>query len=463
MKKNLLTVIFFSIFILAIGVGCKKTKTDTSVPTVVTRDVMLDVTSTSAQSGGTITGLGGNSVLEDGIVYSETNQQPTTSDTKIAAALISVTYSFVANLASLKPNTVYYVRAYARNEYGTGYGATVKFTTSSTLSSVTGIVTTFAGNGNPGFADGIGAGAQFSNPGGMAIDAQGNIYISDTFNNRIRKMAPDGTVTTIAGNGASGYIDGAAADAEFYAPAGLTLDGQGNIFVADYGNNVIRKVAPDGTVSTYAGNGFAAFVDGAAYKVAAFNGPAGVALDSKGNLFVADQNNNMIRKITPTGGVSLVAGITTGGYVNLQVDSVKAAWGAFSHPCAIAMGPDGNLYIADRGNSAIRMITPGGNITTVAGGPSQTTLIGLPAGLSLDAQGDVFITDESGRVIELTAAKNLYDLAGAPAVYGFADGAGTSAQFNQPQGVAVDASGNIFVADYNNNRIRKVVIQLNDN
>lgn len=462
MKKNLLTVIFFSIFVLVIGAGCKKAKTDASVPTLVTQDVMLDVTSTSAQSGGTITAVGGSAVIENGICYSQTNQTPTVSDTKVTATLISYSYSFVANLTGLTANTTYYVRAYANNQFGTAYGATVKFTTSATLSSVTGVVTTVAGSGNPGYADGTGTGAQFSNPGGMAIDAQGNIYISDTFNNRIRKMAPDGTVTTIAGNGTSGYVDGPAADAEFYAPAGLTIDAQGNIFVADYGNNVIREISTDGTVKTYAGNGFAAFVDGAALKVAAFNGPAGVALDSKGNLFVADQNNNMIRKITPTGGVSLFAGALSGGYVNIQVDSASGALGGFSHPCALSFGPDGNLYIADRGNSAIRMITPGGNITTVAGGTSQTALVGLPAGLCLDAQGDVFITDESGRVIELTAAKNLYDLAGAASVNGFADGTGNLAQFNQPTGIVVNASGSIFVADYNNNRIRQVVIQTTD-
>ena len=461
MKKNLLTVILFSLFALAIGSGCKKTKTDTSVPTVVTQDVMLDVTATTAQSGGTITTSGGGLLTENGVCYSTSNQTPTISDSKATSAIISITNTFVTNLTGLTANTTYYLRAYASNGFGTGYGAVVKFTTTSTVSLVQGIVTTFAGNGAAAFSDGVGTGAQFSNPGGMAIDAQGNIYIADTFNNRIRKMAPDGTVTTIAGNGTSGYVDDVGVNAEFYAPAGLTVDAQGNIFVADYGNNMIRKIKPDGTVSTYAGNGYAGFVDGAAVKVAMFNGPSGVALDATGNLFVADQNNNMIRKITTTGSVSLVAGTTTAGYLNITVDSAKASWGGFKHPCAIAEGPDGNLYVADRGNSAIRMITPAGVITTVAGGPEQTALVGLPSGLCIDAQGNIFLTDEQGRVIELTAARTLYDLAGTTTA-GYADATGTAALFNQPQGIVVNAGGSLFVADYNNNRIRKVVIQQNN-
>jgi streptogramin lyase len=388
---------------------------------------------------------------------------PTLADSKVTVT-ISNSYTYIANLTGLTPGTTYYLRAYASNQFGTSYGAVVKFVTSATLSSVTGIVATFAGSGNPGFADGIGAGAQFNNPGGMAIDAHGNIYISDTFNNRIRKMTPDGTVTTIAGTGVAGYTpDGPAASAQFYAPAGLAVDAQGNIYVADYGNNMIRKISADGTtVSTVAGNGFSGFVDGEALKVAAFNGPSGVAVDTKGNVFVADQNNNQIRKIY-NGKVSLVAGLNP-GYTNATVDSTNVIWGAFNHPSAIAVGNDGNIYVADRGNSAIRKITfPGRVITTIAGGPSQTALIGLPSGLAIDLNNNIFITDENGKVIELTSAHTLYDLAGTSGVYGFADGTGSDAQFNQPQGIVVDGSGDIFVADYNNNRIRKVTISTVNN
>ncbi len=459
MKKLLLATIYlFSLLIIITGSGCKKTTTPTDVPTVTTQDVMLDVTSTTAQSGGTITSIGSSAVNDNGIVYSSTNQLPTLANTKVSSALITNSYTFTTNITALTANTTYYVRAYATNQFGTGYGAVVKFTTSSTLSSLAGIVTTIAGSGSPGFGDGFGSGALFNNPGCLAVDAQGNIYISDTFNNRIRKMGPDGTVTTIAGNGTAGYQDGPSGSAEFYAPAGLTLDVSGNIYVADFGNNVIRKISADGTtVSTFAGNGFAAFVDGAAAKVAAFNGPAGVAFDSKGSLFVVDQNDNVVRKISKAS-VSLVAGSLRPGYINATVDSVKGVWGYFRHPCAIAIDANDNLYIADRGNSAIREITPAGVITTIAGGPGQTALVGLPSGLCIDKLGNIYLTDETGQVIELTAARTLYDLAGSANVAGFADGTGTAAQFNQPQGIGIDANGNIYVADNNNNRIRKVIL-----
>jgi len=459
MKKHLLSTIFLlSIFIIIGGSGCKKSTTDTSLPTLTTQNVMLDVTSTSAQSGGTITSAGGSGVLANGVVYSTSNHLPTLADTKVVAAITTYTYSFTANLTGLTPNTTYYLRAYASNQYGTAYGAVISFTTSATLASVTGVVTTFAGSGNPGFLDGIGTGAWFNNPGGLATDAQGNVYISDTFNNSIRKMTPDGTVTTISGNGTAGYIDGPAANAEFFAPAGLTLDKSGNIYVADFGNNVIRKISADGsTVSTFAGNGYPAFADGAAAKVAAFNGPSGVAFDSKGSLFVVDQNNNMIRKIS-SASVSLVAGVRAGGYINTTVDSATGFWGAFKHPVSIVIDASDNLYISDLKNSAIRQITPAGVISTVAGGPGQSTLVGLASGLCIDKVGNIFMTDESGRVIELTAGRSLYDLAGTSGVNGYADGSGTTAQFSQPQGIAVDGNGNIYVADYNNHRIRKVVV-----
>jgi sugar lactone lactonase YvrE len=458
MKTPLLPAIFFvSFIILLLAAGCKKTTTDTSVPTVTTQDVILDLTSTTAQSGGTITSVGGAFVSEDGIVYSTTNKLPTLADGKMAAGLISNSYTFTNNITALTPNTTYYLRAYATNEFGTGYGAAITFITSSNLQTVSGVVTTFAGNGMSGFQDGSLTGAEFNSPTGMVLDAQGNMYVSDSFNNRIRKIGTDGTVTTIAGNGTAGYVDTDAADAEFYAPQGLAIDGSGNIYVADYGNNVIREITTAGQVKTYAGNGIAGFVDGNANKVAAFNGPAGIAFDKNGNLFVADRNNNMIRKITPTGGVSLFAGVLTKSYNNVTVDSATGVWGAFNSPNGIVVDATGNLFIADLGNNAIRQITPAGLITTVAGGPGQTALVGYPAALSIDATGNIFISDEAGRIIELTSARVLYVLAGVSNVSGFADGTGAAAQFSTPQGIGVDASGNVYVADFNNNRIRKVV------
>jgi streptogramin lyase len=464
MKKPLLfAFISLSFFALLTISSCKKNKPATnSAPTVTTQDVMLDLTSTSGQSGGTVTSVGTASITANGVVYSTSNKVPTLDDNKTTDPIIRFSYTYTSNITGLTPGVTYYLRAYATNAYGTGYGDVITFTTPTNVSLISGTATTVAGSGTSGYLDGQGTAAQFSNPSGMVVDAQGNVYISDTFNNRIRKMAPDGTVTTVAGNGTAGYVNSADGDPEFYAPQGLAIDPNGNLFVADYGNNVIREITPAGVVTTYAGNGTAAFVDGAAQKVAAFNGPSGLAFDTKGNLFVADRNNNMIRKITPTGGVSLFAGARSGGYLNLTVDSAAGNWGAFNKPSGLVFDSKGNLYVTDQNNSAIRQITPAGVISTIAGGKDQEALIGYPAAICVDASGNSFIADESGRIIELTSNKLLYVLAGGYNVQGYADGSGSAAQFNTPMGICVDASGNIYVSDLNNNRIRKVVVVSND-
>src|SRR3569833_102213 len=431
MKKPLLSVILFISFVAFIGSGCKKKATTaTSAPSLSTQDVILDVTSTTAQSGGTISSIGGAALTANGVCYSTSNQTPTIADTKTSEPLISTSYTFTSNLTGLTPSTTYHLRAYATNMYGTAYGAVVTFTTPSALTSVVGVVPTFAGVGTAGYLDGNGTGAEFSNPQGIAMDAQGNIYVSDSFNNRIRKISPDGTVITIAGNGTAGYVDSAdGTTAEFYSPAGLTVDGQGIVYVADYGNNVIRKITPAGAVSTYAGNGVAAYVDGAAINVAAFSGPSGLAFDGQGNLYVAHRNNNLIRKITAAGVVSRIAGITTAGFVNVTVSTANSVYGAFKKPVGVVVDGQGNIYVADGGNSAIRQITAAGVITSIAGGPGQSTLINDASKLCIDSAGDIFFSDASGRIKKLTSTKTLYYLASASAVFVFADGSGTAAQF----------------------------------
>ncbi|HVV53891.1 MAG TPA: hypothetical protein VHC47_01115 [Mucilaginibacter sp.] len=419
---------------------------------------MLDVTSTSAQSGGTVTSVGSSAVTANGVCYSDSNQKPTTADSKTTDPVISTSYTYISNITGLTPGTTYYLRAYVTNAYGTGYGSVVKFTTPSTLSALVGAVTTFAGNQTAGYADGSGMGAQFSGPSGVAVDAQGNIYISDTFNNRIRKITPDGTVTTIAGNGTPGYADGNAADAEFYGPEGLAVDAQGNVFVADFGNNLIREISTSGVVSTFSGVGTAGHVDGAA-NVAEFNGPYGITFDKSGNLIVADENNNMIRMVTPAGVASTVAGTTVAGYINATNNAKNGVYAFFRHPTGVAVDPsNGNIYVADNGNSAIRQITTANVVTTIAGGTAQSSLVGYPTGITIDQSGDMFISDQSGRIIELTASRTLYDLAGNSGTNGYADGSGTAVQFNTPLGIAIDAQGNIYIADFNNNMIRKLVI-----
>ncbi len=462
-----------SLFLLFVffTVGCKKSSTTSStsvtIPSVVTTATIIDVTSTSAQTGGVITNLGNASLSANGVCYSSTNNTPTTADSKTSDPVVTNQFSyppFVSNLINLTPNTLYYIRAYAINPAGTGYGAVVKFTTSSASNGKgsTATVTTFAGNGSAGYLDGSGTGAQFNNPQGVSVDSKGNVYVSDTYNNIIRAISPAGVVSTVAGIPTLGYLDGPAASAQFYAPGGSAFDSQGNLYVADYGNNMIRKITPAGVVSTYAGNGTAGYRNGAATAasltgktdtLAYFNNPAAVAVDAAGNVYVADRGNNVIRKILTTGRVITIAGTRTAGYVD-ATDELAS----FSSPSGIAVDASGNVYVADEGNSAIRKINPSDVVTTIAGGLTQPGLLNLPAALTIDKSGNLYIVDEGGRVFEYTTSNVLYNLAGTLNKSGLVNGAGTAALFSNPQGIAIDANGNLYVADQYNNCIRKITI-----
>jgi hypothetical protein len=237
-----------------------------------------------------ITGLsacnkGSSDVLPKMITYdvcwSATNQEPTIADSKTSEPLVLI--SCTSNLTGLSPNTTYYARAYATNSGGTGYGNVIKFTTGSDQSNSYKAVSTLAGSITPGFVNGTGTAAMFNSPMGMTTDAAGNIYVSDSYNSAIRKITPAGVVTTVAGIGQLGYLNGPAASAEFYSPSGLAIDASGNIFVADRGNNMIRKITPAGVVSTFAGSGNAGYSDGTGIA-ATFNTPSGVAFFGAGKL-----------------------------------------------------------------------------------------------------------------------------------------------------------------------------------
>jgi streptogramin lyase len=474
MKSPCLRNIYLCSFFLSIVLlsnSCKKTTTTTdsaTIPVVITTGTIIDVTSTTAQSGGVISSLGNAVLTANGVCYSSTNTVPTTANSKTSdpVATYEISYPpFTSHLTNLTPNTTYYLRAYATNSAGTGYGSVVKFTTSTSLTATIATVVTFAGNGTAGYVDASGLGAQFNNPEGVTVDSKGNVYVSDTYNSLIRMITPAGAVSTVAGTPATiGYADGPAASAQFYAPGGSAFDSQGNLYVADFGNNVIRKITPAGVVSTYAGNGTAGYRNGAATStnltgtadsLSMFNNPQAVAVDVAGNVYVADRGNNVIRKILPTGRVVTIAGTRTAGYVDATDE-----YASFNSPSGIAVDAQGNVYVSDQGNSAIRKITPADVVTTIAGGPTQATLLNLPSALTIDAAGNLYIVDEGGRVFEYTSANVLYDLAGALNTSGFVNGVGTSALFSNPQGIAIDTNGNIYVADKANNCIRKITIIL---
>ena len=447
--KNILLAGFVA---SAIGMsGCNKsTNVDPVAPSAATVPVLANLTSTGVQASGMLTDYGSSPNLTAlGVVYSASNANPTISDLKGSAA---TGINFKSDVTGLAPNTTYYLRTYATTDAGTGYGNVVTFKTSASAADTSVTVTTLAGSGTAGLANGTGTNAAFNSPNGTAVDAQGNIYVTDSFNHLIRKITPAGVVTTFAGNGALGFSGGTATTAQFYSPNGITTDAAGNVYVSDLGNNAIYKITSTGTVTILAGSGSAGYVNGAG-SVAAFNAPQGLVADASGNVYVADQGNNRIRKITSAGVVSTLAGTGAGG--NINGDGSTAT---LNRPYGLAMDASGNLYVTDQGNYAVRKVTSAGVVSLLIGTSITTGLLNTPTGIAIDSQGTLYITDQSGRILTITATNVLYTLAGKANTSGFADGSKSTAQFSGPTGIAVDASKNIYVADLNNNRIRKLVV-----
>jgi sugar lactone lactonase YvrE len=328
-------------------------------------------------------------------------------------------------------------------------------------------VTTFAGQaGGFGTADGIGRTAQFYSPHGAALDSAGNVYVSDTQNHTIRKITPGGLVTTIAGSaGNHGYGDGVgtAEPARFNSPIGLSADSAGNLYVGDMLNQTIRKVTPGAVVTTLAGQ---AGVIGSANGTgsgALFHNPEGTAVDSTGNIYVADNVNRTIRKITPGGDVTTLAGSTGLQGTNDGIGSVAR----FNQPVSVAVDSANNVYVADEGGQTIRKITPGGAVTTFAGlGGQGGTNDGVgsaarflnPQGVAVDAAGKVYVSDSANHTIRMiTPAGAVTTLAGTAGQSGSADGTNGVARFGTPRGIAVDSATNIYVAD-GNSTVRKLVV-----
>jgi sugar lactone lactonase YvrE len=258
-----------------------------------------------------------------------------------------------------------------------------------------GVVTTLAGSGALGSKDGAGSAAQFDEPVSTAVDAGGNVYVVDINDSRIRKITATGVVTTLAGSGTQGFQDGPGASAQFNRPGGLAVDANGNVYVADRGNNRIRKITAAGVVTTLAG-GTQGYKDGTG-SAAQFSYPEGVAVDAAGNAYVADSGNNRIRKISPAGVVTTLAGSGIQGAQNGSAASAQ-----FSGPADVVVDASGNLYVADSGNSQIRKITPAGVVSAVAGSGQPGYLDGsganarfyFPASLAVNASGSsIYVAD----------------------------------------------------------------------
>jgi sugar lactone lactonase YvrE len=322
---------------------------------------------------------------------------------------------------------------------------------------VYGTVITFAGSTQAGFADGIGSAARFSQPFGVAVDASGNVYVADYFNDRIRKITVSGLVSTFAGTGVRGYLDGDATVAQFSGPYGVAVDSLGNVYVADSQNHCIRKITQAGTVTTLAGstNGYQEGVGTAAQ----FSFPYDVSVDDAGNLYVADVGNQRIRKITTTGLVTTFAG---GSYGSSDGVGTSAQ---FKNPFSVAVDFSGNVFVADIFNHRIRKISPSGLVTTFAGsssgyadGNGSAAQFQSPTGVAVDAAGNVFVADQGNNRIRKISINGDVTLYAGHAIGGYLDGSASSAKFNQPKSIAVDLAGNVYVGDQNNHCIRKITL-----
>ena len=326
-------------------------------------------------------------------------------------------------------------------------------------------ITTVAGNPNVASGvDGPGDSATFNNPFGVAIDAAKNLYVADTVNKTIRKITPDRVVSTLAGAaGQSGSTDGPGGAARFNFPVDVAVDSAGNIYVTDAGNFTIRKITSAGVVSTLAGATFQIGANDGPGASARFYLPYGIAVDAAGNVYVAEGGNHVIRKIAPDGTVSTLAGSP------LQSGNLNGTGAAarFNTPWGLAIDGSGNLYVADSGNNAIRRVTPAGVVTTVAGlsggasgtqdGPIAVAGFNQPRGVAVDAGGNIYVADYGSATLRMIAPNGTVStLAGAAGIVGGTNSLGAAARFYDPTDVVADGT-TVYVADTSNNSIRRGV------
>lgn len=329
-------------------------------------------------------------------------------------------------------------------------------------------VTTFAGSATNmvGSIDGAGTAARFNKPAGLGSDRNGNIYVADGFNNTIRKISPDGRVTTIAGILAGGHADGPALNAKFNRPWGVLIDNRGDIntvtiYVADKDNHVIRKIDPAGNVSTIAGTVRREGATDATGTAAKFFSPENMVFDDVGNIYIADTDNNLIRKMTPAGEVTTFAGSGAPGKTNATGTAAS-----FNKPIGLVINrTTGDIYVADYGNHLIRKITPDGLVSTFAGngllgnanGTGESASFDRPYGLTIDHLGNLYLSDANDVIKKITPAGKVYTIAGSRRLIpGYNDGLAFEAAFYTPIGLTFDNNSNLYVADENNNKIRKI-------
>ncbi|MGI5484683.1 RICIN domain-containing protein [Streptomyces lavendofoliae] len=331
-------------------------------------------------------------------------------------------------------------------------------------------ISTVAGTGVAGFKgdNEPAAAAQLNRPYGIAVDSTGTLYFSDHSNHRVRKITSDGRISTVAGTGAAGFSgdNGPAVSAQLNYPREVAVDSAGAVYICDTNNHRIRKITPDGKISTVAGTGTAGFSgDGGPATAAQLHTPVGVAVTSTGVLHISDYANHRVRTVTPEGKISTVAGAGPAGFSG---DDGPAASARLNGPHGVAVDGADDLYVADYGNHRVRKVTADGKISTIAGtgsagfsgddGPAVSARLNGPVGVVVDSTGIVYIAEYSGHRVRKVAPDGKISTVAGTGSAGFSGDGGPAAsgKLNTPFGLAVDCVDTLFIADHANNRVRRI-------
>jgi gliding motility-associated-like protein len=410
--------------------------------------------------------------LPAGLVFNQTNGQVSGTPTVPSPATV---YTITANNSSGSSSTPLTIKVNAApvviSSPNISYATPQIYTANTPIAPLTptntggaipanpyNYVTTFAGSGTQGNTNATGTGASLNAPQSLAIDADGNIYVTEYNNKVIRKVTPAGVVSTFAGiMNTPGNIDGPIASATFAGPTSAAFDSQGNMFVADYTAHTIRKITPGGTVSTFAGvSGVHGFTNGTGTG-ATFYEPYGLTIDANDYIYVAELQNHAIRKISPLGVVTTLAGNGTNG----QADGTGSA-ARFTGPTNLVADASGNIYVSDAGNNSVRKITPAGVVTTIAGlgGPIPLNNIGIPAGIRINRDGDIIVAMlNKNQILKIGSGGSSFVIAGTfSGTAGAVNDYATGATFRRPEDIFFDQEGDLIIADQDNHLLRKLYL-----